>query len=133
MSTYKCLFLQCLAVSSECNSTGCREKVIVQLQELFYTASLVHSTKCKALVFPTSSHQQQRRSAESRRSSSTAQSWLLHFEPSFTLLEFKVYTGSTVVVVLWCSGAVCSGAVQWWVSERGKCSCISGALPVATV
>ena len=54
-------------------------------------------------------------------------------KPSFTLLEFKVYAGSTVVVVLWCSGAVCSGAVQWWVSERGKCSCISGALPVATV
>ena len=24
-------------------------------------------------------------------------------------------------------------AVQWRVSERGKCSCIKGALPVATV
>ena len=34
------LFLQRLAVSSECNSDGCREKVIVQLQELFYTVFL---------------------------------------------------------------------------------------------
>lgn len=45
-------------------STG--EKVIAQLQVLLlFTPSLVHSTKCKALVFPTS--HQQRRSAESRR------------------------------------------------------------------
>ena len=45
-------------------STG--EKVIGQLQVLLlFTPSLVHSTKCKALVFPTS--HQQRRSAESRR------------------------------------------------------------------
>ena len=58
------LFSLCLQwVVVVLNSIALGEKVRLQVLPLF-TPSLVHSTKCKALVFPTSHHQ--RRSAESR-------------------------------------------------------------------